>query len=207
MFYFFSSDLSAGYQSFVSFFNLLRAVRHGVEGRVQEKMRIKYRYLEEFCKLHQRRLCAIFMSWELDGQIVYMHIPLERRNVEERTRWKRRASETLVTKFHATDPDLEGSCAKPSRINQICSRSATKGFNHRVQNALRVQNAVNWVPKFAVGAHFRGCVWLENFASVSEYAGVVWSGADFRGCSFSQIHRKQVQCSWLSAHVHANGTS
>ena len=62
-------------------------------------------------------------------------------------------------------------------------------FEHHVQNVLRVQNAVSWVSKFAVGAHFRGCVWLENFVSVSEYAGVVWSGARFRGCSFSRVHR------------------
>ena len=27
------------------------------------------------------------------------------------------------------------------------------------------------------------------FASVSEYAGVVWSGARFRGRSFSRVHR------------------
>ena len=77
---------------------------------------------------------------------------------------------------------------KTLRISQICSQNSATGFDHRVQNALRVQNAVSWVSKFAVGAHFRGCVWLENFASVSEYAGVVWTGARFRGCTFSRVH-------------------
>ena len=76
-----------------------------------------------------------------------------------------------------------GFCAecKTLRISQICSQNSATGFDHRVQNALRVQNAVSWVSKFAVGAHFRGCVWLENIASVSEYAGVVdW-------CTFSRV--------------------
>ena len=54
---------------------------------------------------------------------------------------------------------------------------------------MRVQNARSWAHKYAVGAHFRGCIWLENFASVSVYAGVVWSGARFRGCAFSRVHR------------------
>ena len=61
---------------------------------------------------------------------------------------------------------------------------------HRVQNAMRVQNARSWAHKYAVGAHFRGCIGLENFASVSVYAGVVWSGARFRGCAFSRVHRQ-----------------
>ena len=39
-------------------------------------------------------------------------------------------------------------------------------------------------------------VWLENFASVSEYAGVVWSGARFRGCSFSRVHRHKEGLVW-----------
>ena len=86
-------------------------------------------------------------------------------------------------------PHLE--VCKTLRISQICRQNSATGFDHRVQNVLRVQNAVSWVSKFAVGAHFRGCVWLENFASVSEYAGVVWIGARFRGCSFSRVHRTQ----------------
>ena len=87
-----------------------------------------------------------------------------------------------------------GFCAecKTLRISQICSQNSATGFDNRVQNALRVQNAVSWVSKFAVGAHFRGCVWLENIASVSEYAGVVWTGARFRGCSFSRVHRLEL---------------
>ena len=85
---------------------------------------------------------------------------------------------------------------------------------HRVQNAMRVQNARSWAHKYAVGAHFRGCIWLENFASVSVYAGVVWSGARFRGCAFSRVHRKAlrrhermiIQVSGLVLHV-SNVTS
>ena len=38
---------------------------------------------------------------------------------------------------------------------------------------------------FAAGFHWR------IFASVSEYAGVVWSGARFRGRSVSRVHRPQ----------------
>ena len=47
---------------------------------MQDKTRIKHRYFEEFCKLHQRHMCAAI----LDGEIVC--ISLERRKVEERTR-------------------------------------------------------------------------------------------------------------------------
>ena len=53
------------------------------------------------------------------------------------------------------DSDLE--VCKTLRISQIWSQNSETGFDHRVQNALRVQNAVSWVSKFAVGAHFRGC--------------------------------------------------
>ena len=71
----------------------------------------------------------------------------------------------------------------------MCSQNSATGFEDRVQNVLRVQNARSWAHKYAVGAHFRGCICLENFASVSVYAGVVWSGARFRGCAFSRVHR------------------
>ena len=54
------------------------------------------------------------------------------------------------------DSDLE--VCKTLRISQICSQNSATGFDHRVQNVLRVQNALSWVSKFAVGAHFRGCV-------------------------------------------------
>ena len=47
---------------FVSFFILLCAVGHQIEGRMQDKTRMKHRYLEEFCKLRQRRLCEINMN-------------------------------------------------------------------------------------------------------------------------------------------------
>ena len=46
-----------------------------------------------------------------------------------------------------------------------------------------------------LGAQIRGwCTFSRlrltgEFASVSEYAGVVWSGARFCGCSFSRVHR------------------
>ena len=35
---------------------------------MQDKRRIKHRYLEEFCKLHQRRLCAINMNCDIRRQ-------------------------------------------------------------------------------------------------------------------------------------------
>ena len=54
------------------------------------------------------------------------------------------------------DSDLE--VCQTLRISQICSQKSATGFEHRVQNVLRVQSAVSWVSKFAVGAHFRGCV-------------------------------------------------
>ena len=42
-------------------------------------------------------------------------------------------------------------CAKPSEsISQICSQNSATSFDRRVQNVLRVQNAVSWVSKFAV---------------------------------------------------------
>ena len=47
------------------FLSLLYAERHGIEGRMQEKTRIKYWYMEETCKLHQRHLCAILMFCDL----------------------------------------------------------------------------------------------------------------------------------------------
>ena len=144
---------------------------------MQGKTRIKHRYLQEFCKWHQRHLCAINMNCDT-----------RRRNrVHFFGKAKIRRENTMKT----TSEQDTGFCAecKTLRISQICSQNSTTGFDHRVQNALRVQNAVSWVSKFAVGAHFRGCVWLENIASVSEYAGVVWTGARFRGCSFSRVHR------------------
>ena len=55
------------------------------------------------------------------------------------------------------DSDLEV-CKTLVRISQMCSQNSATGFDDRVQNVLRVQNAVSWVSKFAVGAHFRGCV-------------------------------------------------
>ena len=145
---------------------------------MQDKTRIKHRYLQEFCKWHQRHLCAINMNCDT-----------RRRNrVHFFGKAKIRRENTMKT----TSEQDTGFCAecKTLRISQICSQNSATGFDHRVQNALRVQNAVSWVSKFAVGAHFRGCVWLENIASVSEYAGVVWTGARFRGCSFSRVHRQ-----------------
>ena len=146
---------------------------------MQDKTRIKHRYLQEFCKWHQRHLCAINMNCDT-----------RRRNgVHFFGKAKIRRENTMKT----TSEQDTGFCAecKTLRISQICSQNSATGFDHRVQNALRVQNAVSWVSKFAVGAHFRGCVWLENtcIASVSEYAGVVWTGARFRGCTFSRVHR------------------
>ena len=49
-------------------------------------------------------------------------------------------------------------CAKPSESvrSAVKLKKSATGFEHRVQNVLRVQNAVSWVS--AVGAHFRGCV-------------------------------------------------
>ena len=43
------------------------------------------------------------------------------------------------------DFDLE--VCKTLRISQICSQNSATGFDHRVQNVLRVQNAVSWVSK------------------------------------------------------------
>ena len=41
------------------------------------------------------------------------------------------------------------------RISQICSQNSATGFDHRVQNVLRVQKTVSWVSNFVVVAHFR----------------------------------------------------
>ena len=54
------------------------------------------------------------------------------------------------------DSDLK--VCKILEISQICFQNSATSFDRRVQNVLRVQNAVSWVSKFAVGAHFRGCV-------------------------------------------------
>ena len=60
-------------------------------------------------------------------------------------------------------------CAKPSESVRSAVKTQQQVFTtrDRVQNVLRVQNAMSWVSIFVVGAHFRGCVWLENFVSVS----------------------------------------
>ena len=57
------------------------------------------------------------------------------------------------------DSDMEV-CKTLVRISQIlmCSQNSATSFDDRVQIVLRVQNAVSWVAKFAVGAHFGGCV-------------------------------------------------
>ena len=47
------------------------------------------------------------------------------------------------------DSDLEV-CKTLVRISQICSQNSATGFEDRVQNVLRVQNAVSWVPKWTV---------------------------------------------------------
>ena len=45
-----------------------------------------------------------------------------------------------------------------------CSRNIAAGFDYGVQNAKRVEKSSEWVTKFAVGAHFCGCIWLQKFA-------------------------------------------
>ena len=78
-------------------------------------------------------------SW--DCEIVC--ISLERRNVENRTLRKRRVSKTLISRCGR--PWSGSGLCETFRISQICCVNAATGCERRVQNALRVQNAVIWV--------------------------------------------------------------
>ena len=73
-------------------------------------------------------------------------------------------------------------------ISQICRRNVATGFDHCVQNVLHVQNAASWVPKFAVGAHFCGCVWT---GEVCLRIRTRW--CSMARCTFSQLHRPPVK--------------
>ena len=137
---------------------------------MQDKTRLKHRYLQEFCKWHQRHLCAINMNCDT-----------RRRNrVHFFGKAKIRREDTMKT----TSEQDTGFCAecKTLRISQICSQNSTTGFDHRVQNALRVQNAVSLVSKFAVGAHFRGCVLAGEYCLRIR---IRWRSMDW--CTFSRV--------------------
>ena len=120
---------------------------------MQDKTRIKPRYLQEFCKLHQRHLCSILMKLKCD---------IRRRN---RVHFFEKAKSRRENKMKKTSEQDSGfvprevsdlEVCKTLGISQICSQNSATGFDQRVQNVLRVQIAVSWVSKFAVCAHFRG---------------------------------------------------
>ena len=134
-----------------------------------DKTRIKHRYLQEFCKWHQRHLCAINMNCDT-----------RRRNrVHFFGKAKIRRENTMKT----TSEQDTGFCAecKTLRISQICSQNSATGFDHRVQNALRVQNAVSCV-------QIRGWCTFSRLRLAGEYClriRIRWRSMDW--CTFSRV--------------------
>ena len=110
----------------------------------------------------------------LDGQTVW--ISFKKRNVE-RIRRKSRVSNSLAScRGRSWSGDV---LCETLWSSHLCSVNAATGFDHRVQNVLRIQIAVSWVPEFTVGPHFRGCLWQENFVRICWRSMI--------RCTFSQV--------------------
>ena len=153
---------------------------------MQDKTRIKHRYLQEFCKWHQRHLCAINMNCDT-----------RRRNrVHFFGKAKIRRENTMKT----TSEQDTGFCAecKTLRISQICSQNSATGFDTPCAKCTACAKCSE------LGVQIRGWCTFSRLRLAGEYClririrwrsmdwCNVFAGAHFRGYTGRASGRSQV---------------